>query len=166
MDNFVTVFRSADPDAEEDARHVMELLSNVSIVATLANDEAPGVPEGTWEVRVSPSDSAAAEALVAANPPEDEFENPDESSELDMVTVFQSGGTTGEMEAMSVKAMLESNGIEAMIVADSRFPNLGEEVRVPREHVSEAKTLIQAALEAGPAGAAEAEAGTEGESIS
>ena len=80
-----------------------------------------------------------------------------------MVTVFQSAGTTGEMEAMSVKAMLKSNGIEVMIVADSRLPNLPDEVRVPRDQVTEAKRLIQAALEAGPAGAAEAEAGTEGE---
>jgi hypothetical protein len=163
MDNLVTVFRSADSSAEEDAKRVVELLSRERIAATLVNDEAPGVSEGTWEVRAPAADSAAAEALIAANPPEDEYSNPDESSDLDMVTVFQSAGTTAEMEAMSVKTMLESNGIDAMIVSDSRLPNLPDEVRVPRDQVTEAKRVIQAALEAGPAGAAEAEASTEGE---
>ncbi len=66
---------------------------------------------------------------------EDESTEVDESRDLDMVTVFQSAGNTSEMEAMSVKALLESNGLEAMVVADSRFPNLPEEVRVPRENV-------------------------------
>jgi hypothetical protein len=36
-------------------------------------------------------------------------------------------------------------------------PNLPEEVRVAKEHATEAKRIIAAALAAGPAGAAEAE---------
>jgi hypothetical protein len=75
--------------------------------------------------------------------------------------VFQSAGNSSEMEAMSVKALLESNGIEAVIVGDARWPNLPEEVRVAQEHVTRAKRLIEAALATGPAGAAEAESATE-----
>lgn len=157
----VTVFRSADSTAEEDACAALKLLSSDGIAGTLVDDRAPGVPEGAWEIRVAAEDSARAEALIAAHRVEDESAEVDQSRDLDMVTVFRSAGSSSEMEAMSVKGLLESNGIEAMVVADSRFPNLPQEVRVARERVSEAKRLIDTALDAGPAGADEAEAGTE-----
>jgi hypothetical protein len=48
-----------------------------------------------------------------------------------------------------------------MIVGDPRFPNLPEEVRVAREHVTQAKRVIADAITAGPAAAAEAEAAGE-----
>ena len=80
---------------------------------------------------------------------------------MDLVTVFQSAGSNAEMEALEVQAMLESNGLEAVLVGDSRFPNLPEEVRVPREHAHRAQQVIAAALAAGPEGAAEAEAASE-----
>ncbi len=78
-----------------------------------------------------------------------------------MVTVFQSAGTTSEMEALSVQSLLEAAGISAMVVGAQSLPNLPEEVRVAREHVTEAKRIIADALAAGPAGAAEAEKQTE-----
>lgn len=81
----------------------------------------------------------------------------EESHDLDMVTVFQSAGTTSEMEALSVQSLLQSAGIPAMVVGTQSLPNLPEEVRVAREHVTEAKRVIADALAAGPAGAAEAE---------
>lgn len=161
MENPVTVYRSADPTAQDDATSALELLENNGILGILADDQVPGVPAGAWEVRVEAQDKAEAEALIAANPVEDESEAVDESHDLDMETVFRSAGTNSEMEAMSVKAMLDSNGISAMVVADTRFPNLPEEVRVPRDQVTEAKRVIAAALEAGRAGADEAEAGSE-----
>ena len=85
----------------------------------------------------------------------------EESHDLDMVTVFQSAGTTSEMEALSVQSLLEAAGISAMVVGTQSLPNLPEEVRVAREHVTEAKRIIADALAAGPAGAAEAEKQTE-----
>jgi hypothetical protein len=161
METFVTVFRSADSSAEEDARSVLDLLSQNGIAGALADDQAPGVPSGAWEVRVEAKDKEEAERLLAANPIEDEFDEVDESHDLDLVTVFQSAGNTSEMEAMSVLAMLKSNGIYAMTTADQRFPNLPDEVRVPQDKAAEAKRLIEEALAAGPAAADEAEAGTE-----
>ncbi|HLX43010.1 MAG TPA: DUF2007 domain-containing protein [Bryobacteraceae bacterium] len=154
----VTVFRSADPGAQDDAAKVAELLTAQGVAATVLDDSAPGVPAGAWEVRVAASDSARADALIAANPIEDEFANPSESHAFDMVTVFRTGA---ESEAMTVHALLQSNGIDAMLVGDARLPNLPEQVRVPREHVTEAKRLIATALATGPAGAEEAEASTE-----
>jgi hypothetical protein len=158
----VTVFRSADPSAEDDAKAVLKLLTASGISAMLVDDRAPGVPQGTWEVRVALADRIPAERLIATTPIEDEFSNPDESSDLDMVTIFRSAGTATESEAMLVKGLLESNGIDAMVVSDGRFPNFPEHVRVPRENLTEAKRLIANALAAGPAAAEEAEAETEG----
>ena len=86
---------------------------------------------------------------------------PDAGEDLDLVTVFQSAGSGAEMEALDVKAMLESNDIPVVLVGDTRFPNLPEEVRVPRDHAQQAEQLIADALAAGPAGADEAEAASE-----
>lgn len=162
METPVTVFRSADATAEIDAHAVLELLGASGISATLADDRAPGVPAGVWEVRVPSPDSARAEALIASLPlDENEPANVDDSHDLDLVTVFHAAGNTSEMEAMSVKSLLESSGIPAFLVGDARLPNLPEEVRVAREDLTQAKRLIADALTAGPAGADEAEAGTE-----
>jgi hypothetical protein len=89
------------------------------------------------------------------------MEPQEESHELDLVTVFQSAGTTSEMEALSVQALLQASGINAFIEGTQTMPNLPEEVKVAREDVTEAKRMIAAALEAGASGALEAEKQTE-----
>ena len=78
-----------------------------------------------------------------------------------MVTVFQSAGTTSEMEATLVHSLLEASGIPSIVVGVQTLPSLPEEVRVPREHVTEAKRIIADVLAAGPEGAMEAEKQTE-----
>jgi hypothetical protein len=85
----------------------------------------------------------------------------EESHELDLVTVFQSAGTTSEMEALSVQSLLEASGIAAVVVGAQSLPNLPEEVRVAQEHETEAKRIIADALAAGASGALEAEKQTE-----
>jgi hypothetical protein len=85
----------------------------------------------------------------------------EESHDLDLVTVFQSTGTTSDMEAMQVQSLLEASGIAAVVVSTEMLPNLPEEVRVAKEHETEAKRVIADALQAGAAGAAEAEKRTE-----
>ena len=42
----VTIFRSADVDAEEQASVVCDMLANANITAEVFDDSAPGVPEG------------------------------------------------------------------------------------------------------------------------
>jgi hypothetical protein len=84
-----------------------------------------------------------------------------DSEELDLVTVFESAGTSSEMEALSVQALLQSNGIEAVLIGDTRLPNFPEEVRVAREDVDKAQGLIKDALAAGPSAALEAESAGE-----
>jgi len=90
-----------------------------------------------------------------------ESEN-NEMNEPGLVTVFRlAGGGTEEMEVLTVRQLLESNGINTVLVGDSPMPNLAEEIRVAEEDAERAQQLIADALAAGPAGAAEAEAESE-----
>ena len=80
----------------------------------------------------------------------------------DLVTVFRlSAGSTDEMEVETVRGLLESAGIETVLVGDQPLPNLAEEIRVASDDAERAQQLIAEALAAGPAGADEAEAESE-----
>jgi len=154
----ITVYRSADMDADEDAKAVHALLTNAGLHPHLLTDDAPGVVEGTFEICVPPSESQQAEALIAESrvdePTEDDA---DPSHELDLVTVAKTDGTTAEMEATSVKSILNASGIRAVIVGAASMPNLGFEVRVTKEDVPRAEAVIAEATAAGPSAAMEAE---------
>jgi hypothetical protein len=88
--------------------------------------------------------------------------NVNPSQNLNLVTVFESGGGSVEdSEVLMVHQLLESNGIASVLVSDGPLPNLAESVRVTTEDAARARQLIAEALSAGPAGAAEAEAESE-----
>jgi len=148
------VFRSMDPDAKEDAETIVEELKDQGIQAVLLDDSAPGVPEGVFEVQVPSPQAARAEQIIAENPLPEEAELVDPSSNLDLETV---ASAATEMEAISLKGLLEANGIATVLVGDSVLPNLAFEVRVAREQVSSARALI-AEAETSPASAGEPEA--------
>src|SRR5260370_41943364 len=78
---------------------------------------------------------------------------------LDLVSIFQSDGSdpTGQVEAMDIFNVLETNGVAAVLVGDVRLPNLPFGVRVAREDVKRSRQLIAEAQSVGPAGAEEAE---------
>jgi hypothetical protein len=160
--DLVTVFRSMDDTAQEDCESIVELLSEEGISAVMVDDSAPGVPEGTYEVRVPAPEGARAEKLIEENSVPDEVEEVDDSSNLDLETVFVSG----EMQAMSIKNLLESNGIAAVLVGDSVLPNFPFEVRVAREQAARARKLIEDVESVGPEAAEELEAESEQESRS
>ena len=149
---FTTVFRSADPSAEEDATSARERLAQAGINAVLLGDDAPSVVEGTWEVRVPESDRARAEEILATPPPEpeDEAEVPEEgrSHDLDFVSIFSSQGVEAEMEALSIQSLLESSGIPAILIGSMQFPSLPFEVRVPKSRAEEARALLEDAQRA------------------
>jgi hypothetical protein len=156
--DLITVYRSADAGAEENAEAVRDLLAAQGLSPVLLDDDSPGVPEGAWEVRVPAPESAKAEELIAnADLPEDDLVEPSASHELDMETVFSApGGTTAELEAMSVQSVVEGAGIATVMVGDQVLPNLPFEVRVAKEHAEEAREIIEQAKESGPAAADEA----------
>jgi hypothetical protein len=160
--DLITVYRSMDADAKEDAECIVELLTDAGIHAVLLDDSAPGVVEGVFEVRVPPADSARAEGLIAENPLPDEVEEVDDSAKLDLETIYHAeSSVTGEIEAMSIKNLLDSNGIAAVLVGDSVLPNFPFEVRVARDQVERARILIADAESIGPAAAEEAERASE-----
>jgi hypothetical protein len=147
-----------DADAAEDADCVVELLTDAGIQAVLLDDSEPGVPEGVFEVRVPAADAARAEQVIADNPLPDEDEEVDTSSALDLETI---ASATSEMEAISIKNLLDSNGIAAVLVGDSVLPNFPFEVRVARDQAERARILIADAEDVGPAAAEEAERASE-----
>ena len=137
--DLVTVYRSMDATAKEDCESILDMLGEEHISAVIVDDSASGVPEGTYEVRVPANEAQRAEKLIEENPLPDEVEEVDDSSALDLETVF----VAPEMEAMSVKNLMESNGIAAVLVGDSVLPNFPFEVRVAREQAVRARKLLE-----------------------
>lgn len=154
-ENLVTVFRSGDVDAEEQAAILRDMLGNINITA-----EIFGSHEGAYEVRVPPEQEEDARQFIATQRgfrPEDM----DLSHELDMVTVFSSQEYNAEMVATQIRSILDVNNIPSVMVSGSMFPSLEFQVRVPRDRVDDARRAIAAAEEAGPSAAEEAERETE-----
>ena len=156
----VTVFRSADLTADDDAAELREVLLEQGLHPTIVRDDVPGVVTGTVEVRVPRSEVPDAETIVAdtVSPAADDV-NP--SHTLDQETVFSATGTTAEMEATNIKAILDANGINCVLVGSSSLPNLPFEVQVARDDIERAQQVIAEARAAGPAAAEEAEQATE-----
>lgn len=150
---FITVFRSADPTAEQDAADARARLAEAGIDAIVLGDDAPGVVEGTWEVRVSPSDQARADAVLAEPTPksedEDEVSEEGMSHDLDFVSIFSAQGIEAEMEAISIQSVLEANGIPCTVIGSAQIPSLPFEVRVPKSRLEEARSLLEEVRQAG-----------------
>jgi hypothetical protein len=149
----ITVFRSGDPSAKEDATAARDCLTQAGIAAVLLGADTPGVIEGTWEVRVPPTDRTRAEAILESQAcePEDESEMPQEglSHDLDFVSFFGSQAADSEMEAIMIQSILEANGIPCIVVGSSQYPSLGFEVRVPKSRLKEAVAAVEAARQSG-----------------
>ena len=168
-----TVYRSADSDAESDARRVHARLKEEGLDATLASEDQPGVVIGTWEVRVPAAQGASAERIIdtmggpeVAGDRSDETEGEsqeagDNSHEMDPVTVFQSAHHDAEMEALSVVGLLEANGIPSVLAGSPQIPSLPFAVLVPRSYQAEAERVLAEARAAGSSAADEAEAESE-----
>jgi hypothetical protein len=158
--DLMTVYRSADMNAETDATAVRNLLVKAGLEAVVAGDDTPGVVEGTYEVRVPTEQAAEAEKLIAQVPMDDPGAV-NTSHDLDLVTVTRTDGTMAEMQAQAIQSILDASGISAIIVGSSSLPNLGFEVKVASDTLEQARQVIAEAQSAGPAAAAEAEAASE-----
>jgi len=131
-----------DEDAGEACAAIRDFLVSQGLTAQVVDDSAPGVPQGTFEVRVHSAESEQAEKLIAQNFSGQKRKG-DASRKFDLESVFHSeGSTTAEFEALSVKNLLEANGIPAVLVGDSVLPNFPFEVRVPRDQAQLARQLI------------------------
>jgi hypothetical protein len=83
------------------------------------------------------------------------------SHALDLVTVFEESGTTAEIEAIGIQAILEAEGIRVVLGGETSFPSLPWSVGVAKADHARALEVIEAAKKAGPKAAAEAEAAQE-----
>lgn len=147
----VTVYRSADFDAEEQANAALDLLRHAGLRAELFNDRDPGVPIGAYEVRVPPARVSEAERLIDAYAPEPAPGPVDPSHYLDMAPVFASDAHNAEMLAMEVCSVLEAFGIPAVLVGSPQIPSLPVEVRVPKARLEEARQVLAEAEASGSA---------------
>ena len=152
--DLITVYRSTDMSAQQDAEAVRNLFLRNGIEAELLDSSSEGVPSGAYEIRVAASQATLAESLLDSfDTPETEGADP--SRELDMVTVRRTMGTTGEIQALAIKGVLDSEGISSIIVGTSTMPNLSFFVRVSRADLERAQAMIAEAEAAGPAAAVE-----------
>lgn len=150
----VTVFRSADHSAEEEAEEVRSLLEQADLSPVLLRDDAPGIPSGVCEVRVPAGESERADQVITADA-ELVREHVDPSRDLDLEILYESMGPTAEIEAIGVQSVLDANGIPNVFVGSSPYPSLRFQVRVPKRHMDEAKRALADARAAGPMAAEE-----------
>ncbi len=80
-----------------------------------------------------------------------------------LVNVFEAAGVSAEMEAQAVRALLDANGIEAIVVRENvpELPVGKVEISVVASDAERAREVIREGQLAGPAAAAEAEAESE-----
>lgn len=74
----------------------------------------------------------------------------DNSHELDMVVIYESAATRGQMEASLILSLLDASGIHA-VESSVPHPVLGYTVSVPRNQVEQAREILDDALAAGKA---------------
>jgi len=77
------------------------------------------------------------------------------SHDLDLETVFTAAGTTAEMEAISIRCVLDANGIPSVLMGAPQYPNLPFYVKVPKIAAERAYEVLREAREAGPEAAEE-----------
>ena len=77
------------------------------------------------------------------------------------VAAWSSSNHDAEMESMSIKGLLDANGIPAMVIGPQVLPNLEFQVQVPAHMLSEAERVIREARRIGRQAASDAEAATE-----
>ena len=82
-------------------------------------------------------------------------------NDLDLVPLFEEEEDLSEMEADTLKSLLEANGINVVIIGAEMLPSLPYEVRVPLNQRARAREIIADALDAGEQAAEEGEAASE-----
>jgi hypothetical protein len=155
----VTVFRSADRTAEADASTAFDLLSDAGLTPALLNDQFPGVPVGCYEVRVPPDEEEQALDTLDQGMVPAEAEAGDPSHAFDLVEIYRGAGTTGEVESLSIRSVLDANHIPSVLVGTPQMPNLPFRVMVPAAYAESAQRVLDEASgePAGSESAAQAE---------
>ena len=80
---------------------------------------------------------------------------------MDLVTVFEDSGTTAEIEALGIKAILEAEGIRVVLGGETSFPSLPWSVGVSKAVAPRALQVLKEAKKGGSKAAVDAEADQE-----
>jgi hypothetical protein len=84
-------------------------------------------------------------------------QEPNPENESEMVTLFKSSNHNAESEALTIRSLLDANGIESILVGTAQIPSLDFRVKVKSDDLDRAKRVVAEAEAAGPKAAAEAE---------
>jgi hypothetical protein len=150
MTDLTTVYRASDRNADTDANALKNMLMQNGIDATLVE------VDGAWEVRVPAAEVEEARQWLVQVRPEQATSESNPSHDYDFVSIATTDGAISEMEAVSIQSALDAAGVNCVVVGNSMLPNLGFEVRVPREDLERAREVLAEAQAAGPAAAEEA----------
>ena len=159
---WVVIFRSMDSSAQEDATEAQTLLSEAGITAEIIDDSEADAPPGSYAVRVpAPREAAALEVLRQAEAEAESArtEIGDPSADMDLKEIYEGQGTTAEIEALSIEAVLKANGIPCVVQGASEIPTLAFSVLVPQRDMERALTVLEEAKASGPAAADAAQGG-------
>lgn len=156
----VTIFRSAERTGRDEAAAICECLTDAGLSPAMLTDSDPGIAVDTVEVRVPASEQAEAEQAIAAMRAA-AAQTGDASENLNLVTLYEGVGTSAEIEALSIRAVLDASNIPSVLVGVSAIPNLPFGVKVPQSYAAQAQTALEEARSAGPSAAEEAEQATE-----
>ena len=94
----VTVFRSGDSNAQDEASAILDMLADAGLNAMLLTDDYPGVLQGTVEVRVPAEEEEAALDTIDAQSSDEPGGTA--SHGYDLVELYRGQGTSGEVEAV------------------------------------------------------------------
>ena len=156
MTGLIPIYRVNDRNAAQDVEVVRNLLVSSGLDAAVADDNH-GLPDGTFEVRVPAEQADRAREILNAGPAREDPGGVDPSSDLDMITLRQFDGATGEIQALAIKGILDSIGINSVVVGASSLPNLSFFLHVAQADADRANAAIQDAEATAPAAAAEAD---------
>jgi|GEM_PF-2426844 len=156
---FVAIYQSAHPKAEEEAQLILDALHDggINLARTRVEDE-PGGGVRSYLVEVVENAAYDAQALLQAQGLQ--FEGLDEASSLDFQVAFYSDRHDADAEALTVKSLLEANGISAFLAESSQLPIFPSKVLVPRAEALRARHIIEEAKATGPMDAESAAAGS------
>ncbi|MCW5964515.1 MAG: DUF2007 domain-containing protein [Bryobacterales bacterium] len=151
---FVAIYQSAHPKAEEEAEIILSALREGGIGSVRVRvDDEPGSGVPSFVVEVEEDAVYDAQALLQTH--EMAFEGLDAAAGLDFQVAFFSDKHDAEHEGMAVKSLLEANGIAAFLADSGVLPNFPCKVLVPREDAARAAVVIESAKATGPADAEE-----------
>jgi hypothetical protein len=146
---YLPLYQSAHPKAEEEAQYLLNVLQEGGIAsARIRIEDEPGGGVRSFVVEVEEDAIYDGQALLQQQ--EVTFEGLDAASALDFHVAFFSDRHDAEHEGMAVKSLLEANGIAAFLADSGVLPNFPCKVLVPREDAARSAQIIAEATATGP----------------